>query len=117
MRRTINNNFVPSRRVSSWNRNQNTVKYKFENKFGPVTHTVFIALVITVLGLIYLTQAARITNYDYAAQRIDQEIAELTNRKQDLEIENARLTSLSVIAESAVAQGMTEPVDTRYVSE
>ena len=113
----MNNSFVPSRRVSSWNRNQNTVKYKFENKFGPVTHTVFVALVVTVLGLIYLTQAAQITNYDYEAQRIDEAISDLTNRKQDLEVENARLTALSAIEGSTVASQMTDPADIRYVSE
>ncbi|MCL2444613.1 hypothetical protein FWD07_00645 [Candidatus Saccharibacteria bacterium] len=82
-----------------------------------MTHTVFVALVVTVLGLIYLTQAARITSYDYEAQRIDAQISELTNRKQDLEIENARLTALSAIEESAVAREMTEPTEIRSMGQ
>ena len=111
--------YIPSRRSNSntWTRNQNTVKHKFETKFGPVTHTVFVALVVTVLGLIYLTQAAKITNYDYEAQRIDTEIAELTSRKEDLEVENARLTALNTINNSEVAKNMVQPTDINYVNE
>lgn len=113
-----NSNYA-SRRSSSnkgWNRNQNTTRYKSEIKLGPVTHTVFIALVVTVLGLIYLTQAAKITNYDYEAQAIDAEISELMSKKEDLEIENAKLTALNTIADSEVANTMTEPASTGFVN-
>ena len=61
-----------------------------------MTHTVLVALMITVLGLIYLTQATKATSYDYEAQEIDAQIAELETEKTDLEVENARLTALSV---------------------
>jgi hypothetical protein len=115
--RNTNSSYISTRRSGSWNRNQNKVKYRSENKFGPVTHTVVVALVVTVLGLIYLTQAAKVTNYDYEAQRIDSEISELLSKKEDLEIENARLTALSTISSSEVAQEMTEPTNVKYLSE
>lgn len=106
-----------SRRQSSWNRNQNQARFVSSVKFGPVTHTVFIALMITVLGLIYLTQAASATNYDYSIQDIDSKIAELTNEKADLEIENARLTALESIRTSSVARQMTEPAQANYLNQ
>lgn len=56
---------------------------------------------ITVLGLIYLTQAASATNYDYDIRDVDSKIAELSNEKDDLEIENARLTALETIRKVA----------------
>jgi cell division protein FtsL len=102
------------RRRQNWSRNQNTVAYVSAIKLGPVTHTVLIALMVVVLGLIYLTQATRATSYDYAAQRIDRQIAELNAEKSDLEIENARLTSLETIKTSSVASTMTQPVTTEY---
>lgn len=106
-----------SRRASGWNRNQNTVAFTSNVKLGPVTHTVLVALMITVLGLIYLTQATRTTGYDYEAQKIDSKIAELTNQKTDLEVENARLTALEAVQNSSVAKEMTKPASTDYVRE
>jgi cell division protein FtsL len=107
-------NFV-SRRQQNWSRNQNTVAFVSAIKLGPVTHTVLIALLITVLGLIYLTQATKATGYDYATQKIDSQIAELNIQKSDLEVENARLTSLETIKNSDVAATMTTPISTDYI--
>jgi len=72
---------------------------------------------ITVLGLIYLTQAASATNYDYDIRDVDAQIAELSHEKADLEIENARLTALESIKNSSVARQMTAPADTSYYSQ
>jgi cell division protein FtsL len=104
-----------TRRVSNWNRNQNTTRYMSAVKLGPVAHTVLIALMITVLGLIYLTQATRTTGYDYEAQKIEDQIAELTNKKGDLEVENARLSALENVQKSSVAKAMTTPAGTDHI--
>lgn len=106
--------FYSSRRQASWNRNQNTARFVSSVKLGPVAHTVIIALMITVLGLVYLTQATRATSYDYEAQAIDSQIAELTTKKSDLEVENARLTALETVQNSSVAKAMTTPAATDY---
>lgn len=106
-----------SRRQQNWSRNQNTVAFVSAIKLGPVTHTVLIALMITILGLIYLTQATRTTGYDYATQKIDSQIAELNTQKSDLEIENARLTALETVKNSSVAAAMTTPESTTYVQQ
>ncbi|MEI6850567.1 MAG: hypothetical protein WCK26_01205 [Candidatus Saccharibacteria bacterium] len=106
-----------NRRQQNWSRNQNTVAYVSAIKLGPVAHTVLIALMITVLGLIYLTQATRATGYDYATQKIDKDIATLNNEKSDLQIENARLTALEAVKNSSVASTMTKPVTTNYTQQ
>jgi hypothetical protein len=98
-------------------RNYNNVSYVSAVKLGPVTHTVLIALMITVLGLIYLTQATKAASYDYAASEIDQRIAELNVQKSDLQVENARLTALQTIKQSTVAASLTTPSDTQYVEQ
>jgi cell division protein FtsL len=105
-----------AQRRSSMGRNQNTTRFVSNIKLGPVTHTVLVALMITVLGLIYLTQATKATSYDYQAQRIDSQIAELSEEKTDLEVENARLTALSTVRESSVAKAMTKSEAPAYVS-
>lgn len=106
-----------SRRGNNWSRGQNTVAFASAVKLGPITHTVLIALMITILGLIYLTQATRATGYDYASEEINDQISELSIQKKDLEVENARLTALQNIQNSSVAKNMTSPTSTSYVSE
>ena len=103
-----------SRRTQNWSRNQNTTRFVSNVKLGPVAHTVLIALMITVLGLIYLTQAVKATGYDNQAKQIDDKIAELETRKSDLEVENARLTALENVRTSNVAQAMTSPESVEY---
>lgn len=109
--------YYSPRRQQNWSRNQNTTRFTSSVKLGPVAHTVLVALMITVLGLIYLTQATRATSYDYESQRIDQQITQLNNEKADLEIENARLTALETIKDSDVAKTLTTPATTDYVTE
>src|ERR1700712_1121476 len=108
--------FVP-RRQQNWSRNQNTVAFVSSVKLGPVAHTVLVALMITVLGLIYLTQATRATSYDYESQKIDSQIADLNDQKSDLQIENARLTALETVKNSSVAREMTTASSTEYVNQ
>lgn len=106
-----------SRRQQNWSRNQNTVAFVSSVKLGPVAHTVLVALMITVLGLIYLTQATRATSYDYESQKIDSQIADLDTKKTDLEIENARLTALESVKNSTVASTLSAPSNTQYVNQ
>lgn len=105
-----------SRRSQNWSRNQNTTKFSSPVKLGPVTHTVLVALMITVLGLIYLTQATHATTYSYEAQNIENQIAKLNNQKTDLQVENARLTALTSVQNSNVASTMTSPSETNYAN-
>ena len=112
-----NNQTFYNRRQQNWSRNQNTVAYRSNVKLGPVTHTVLIALMVAVLGLIYLTQATRATSYDYAIEKINSQIAELNSEKSDLEIENARLASLNTVKSSSVASTMTTASSTEYTQD
>ncbi|NTW61282.1 hypothetical protein HGB24_01155 [Candidatus Saccharibacteria bacterium] len=106
-----------SRRQQNWSRNQNTVAYVSAIKLGPITHTVLVAFMVTILGLIYLTQATKATSYDYEAQKIDSQIAELNLQKSDLEIENARLTALETAKTNSAVATMTTPASTQYVNQ
>lgn len=106
-----------SRRANNWGRNQNTVVFTSAVKLGPVTHTVLIALMITVLGLIYLTQAVRTSSYDYTASDIQDKISSLSEEKKDLEVDNARLMAIKEVQNSSVAKNMTTPTDIKYVNQ
>lgn len=106
-----------SRRQTNWQRNQNTVAFASAIKLGPVTHTVLIALMITILGLIYLTQATRASGYDYTASEVQGKISALTDQKKELEVQNARLMALQSVQNSSVAKAMTTPTDVQHVTE
>lgn len=69
---------------------------------------------ITVLGLIYLTQATKTTAYSYEAEVLDSQMTELEAKKSELEVQNARLTALEKVKNSSVAAAMTEPKTTNY---
>ncbi len=105
------------RRQGNWGRNQNTVAFASAVKLGPVTHTVLVALMITVLGLIYLTQATRASGFDYTASQVQDKISALSDQKKDLEVENARLTAMQTVQNSSVAKNMTAPTDVQHVTE
>ncbi len=110
-RRRANYNLNRSRVMS---RNYNSVSYISAIKLGPVTHTIIVSLMVMILGLIYLTQAAQVTSFDYEIQRIEGKINNLTVQKSSLEVENARLTAIRSVKDSTVAARMKSPQKVEY---
>ena len=114
MNYTSSTTFTPRRPGPQMRRNQNATRFQSQVKLGPVAHTVLVALMIAVLGLIYLTQATKTTAYSYEVQGLDGEISELTAKKSELEVQNARLTALEKVKNSSVASTMTTPESTTF---
>ncbi len=108
--------FVSSRRSRQWQRNQNTVAYAPRAALGPITHTVLVALMIAVLGLIYLSQVTKTSSFGYVLQNQTDELSSLAAEQQDLEVENARLQALTRVKESNVAKAMTAPISVDHVT-
>lgn len=100
-----------------WRRNQNVVSYASAVKLGPVTHTVLVALMVAVLGLMYLTQVTKTSSYGYELNEIETKRSELLTQKDDLEVETARLQALERVEGSDVAARMAEPEATDYVRQ
>lgn len=98
----------------NWQRNQNTIRYSSLTKLGPVSHTVLVALMVAVLGLIYLVQVTQTSNYGYTLSSLNAQKSDLESQKSDLEVQNARLESLQRVSSSATAQNMTAPTQTAY---
>lgn len=98
---------------SSWVRNRNTVRHT-PKTLGSVTQSVILGVLVLVIGLIYVTQGTKATSYDYELSRIEGEIAEYQARKDDLEVERARLTSVVASESNETANGMEVAVVTGY---
>jgi len=83
---------------------------------GPISHTVIIAFMIALLGLIYLTQVTKTSFYGYTINKQQEQLASLKAEGQDLQIENARLQALTRVQESDVAKAMSEPSSVEYAT-
>ena len=100
----------------SYGRNQNFVRHS-SRTLGPVTMVFGLALMVALLALIYVTQGAKATGYDYEISRVDAEISELTAQKEDLAVEQSRLTSVVASENSEVAANMATATVAGYASE
>lgn len=103
---------VPSQ---NWRRNQNTVRFKPSKKLGPISHTVLVALMLAVLGLIYLTQITKTSTYGYEINDLSNKKEQLLSEQRDLEVETARLQALERVGQSSVAKALESPSQTDYV--
>lgn len=91
--------------TSAWSRNYNTVRHA-QKKIGPLAYSFLVGVAVLGIGLIYVAQSTRATNYDYELSAIDSEISDLQAKKEDLAVEKARLTSIAASEGSAVASTM-----------
>lgn len=97
-------------------RNQNTVRFKMPVSLGPVSHTVLIALMLAVLGLVYLTQITKTSTFGYQLNDLTTKQNQLASENSDLQVENARLQALERVQQSNVAKAMTTPAQTDYAN-
>ena len=104
------------RTPSTWSRNQNTVRFQLTSGLGPISHTVLIAIMLCILGLIYLTQITKTSAYGYQINDLQNKQAKLADQKRDLEVESARLQALERVKNSDVAKAMTSPSETNYTN-
>lgn len=98
----------------TWRRNQNTVKYRNPVTLGPVSHTILIAIMLAVLGLIYLTQITKTSTYGYQKDALETKLTQLESENRDLEVEAAKLQALERVEHSGVAKALTAPDATGY---
>lgn len=95
---------------SAWQRNQNIVRHSVSTKqFGPVTHTVIVVLLLSVMGLMYLAQINKTNAYTYPINELETKKSALLAEQQELKVEAARLGSLENVKNSTVAQTMSTP--------
>ena len=74
-------------------------------------------VLVLIVGLIYVAQGTKATNYDYELSAIEDEISELEAKKEDLAVEKARLTSIAASQDSTVAANMDDANVAGYAEE
>lgn len=103
-----------SRQQRMWRRNQNIAAFAPSVSLGPISHTIMVALMIAVLGLIYLTQVTKTSSYGYDINELEQKLETLSLQKEELTNQNARLSALKTVENSDVAKAMPAPERIEY---
>ncbi len=84
---------------------------------GPIANVLFISVMISILGLIYLTQVTKTSSYGYEVNRLKTARQELQKENQSLQVESARLQALQTIKTSSVAKGLEGIGSAEYATQ
>jgi hypothetical protein len=97
-------------------RNQNVTLFRAQSiGLGPVANTIMLILIASLIGLLYLTQVTRTNTIGYRLSDLDKRKSSLVADSQRLELETARLQSLSKIRSSEVAKTLVVATDVTIV--
>lgn len=89
-------------------RNQNSVSFQAKARsLGPVSNTVTLIVLACLLGMFYLAQVTRTNAFGYQINNLQQTQASLRSQQDNLEVQSARLQSVSRVQNSSVAKAMT----------
>ena len=97
-------------------RNYNTVRHT-KRSLGSISQIVIIGILTLIVGLIYVSESTKATNFDYEISSINAEITEMTAEKEDLTVEKARLNSVATAKNSTVAAAMEDATVSGYATE
>jgi hypothetical protein len=97
-------------------RNQNSVSFNVQTRtLGPVSNTIILIVLACLLGLLYLTQVTKTNAYGYTINDLQQQQAQLQQQNDNLQVAAARLQSLPLVQNSAVAKSMVSVAPTATV--
>ena len=113
-----NQTYVSRRGVTSnsFARNRNTIRHT-KRSLGSISQIVIVGMLTLVFGLIYVAEGTKATSFDYELSSVESEITELNAKKDDLEVEKARLTSVAATKNSTVAAAMEDATVSGYATE
>ena len=103
------------RQTRTIRRNRNSVKFNAgQLGLGPISNTIVLALILCMLGLLYLTQITKQTTYGYEVNQLETQKSQLLSEQESLEVEAARLQALERVRTSKVAQDLVAPTDVEF---
>ena len=100
---------------ASWTRNRNTVRHA-QKGLGKVSYALIVGMLTLIVGLIYVGQGTKGTGIDYQISEVEGQITELEAKKEDLAVEQARLTSIATASTSEVAVNMEDASASGYAN-
>lgn len=102
---------------ASWAPNRNAVRHTPRVTLGPISHTATVLIMVLLVGLIYLTQSTKATNYDAEIAKVDEQITSLEAQRDALAVENAKITAAAADEDSnKLASSMISAGNAEYVA-
>ncbi len=95
-------------------RNGQLGSYTASKQMGPVTSTLFLAIIIGVLALLYLTQITKTSVYGYQINELSEQQTVLLQEQQELRVEASRLQSVARIEDSSAVAGLEPESNVTY---
>ncbi len=93
----------------SFRKNRNTVSYNGGlSKLGPVSNMVVVFILLSLIGLLYLSQITKTNNYSYEIDELENKYNQELKLNQSLKQDAARLRSIQRVANAANSQGLVE---------
>jgi hypothetical protein len=75
-------------------------------------------VLVLLVGLLFTSQSAKVTDYDLEIARADSEITELQAQRDALAVENAKITAaVSDVSTNEVAANMVDASSADFVQE
>ena len=96
------------------NSNLNSMDYS-KKGLGPISNALFLAVIITMLGLLYLSQVTKANDYSFTISGLESQKEQLIEENQSLAVEAARLASIENVQKSEVARALSEPRSVDFV--
>lgn len=94
---------------AAWVRNRNAVRHNAKGQLGPISHFTLLASVVCLIGLLALTQSAKVVQYDLGIAEANSEISDLEAQRDALAVENAKITAAAADEDTnSVASTMVE---------
>lgn len=104
------------RQSRSVQRNRNRISSNSAvSRLGPISNILILAVILSILGLIYLTQITKTNSLGYQANALETKKTELIEEQQSLQVESARLQALERIRTSKVAKNLTPSNSVDYI--
>lgn len=98
-------------------RNQNVVSFSVrERRLGPVSNTIILIVLTSLVGLLYLQQVTKTNAYGYQINDLQEKQSQLQSEHDNLELASARLQSLGRVQTSQVASAMVQATPSGTVS-
>ena len=82
---------------------------------GPISNALFMAVILTLMGLLYLSQVTKASDYRFEISELQTQKEQLVQENQALSIEAARLSSIETIRTSDVASALKDPASVDFV--
>lgn len=105
------------RQARSMRRGQNSIRFDTSSKpgLGPVSHTIILAMILAIIGILYLTQITKTSSYGYQVSALNDRKQALIKENEALTVESARLQAIERVKSSEVAKNLGNPTRTDFV--